>query len=188
MSIQARRTALIAVVLLTALLGGCVHVTAFVATDSPSASIVAFHSDTGEFSIDVPGAFTETVKTTENPYLGPIDVHYFVVTPDGGPRYAVVYGDFPSAYAETAVLDVHYQEARDSNVAKTQGRLVESGPTTVAGYPAETHVIDGKVAFYRFVSVLVGSRGYELSVRGTEAQIRSAEADRFIASFAVDMR
>jgi hypothetical protein len=187
MSVQTSRALLL--VLLTALLGGCVHVTAFVSTDPPDASIVEpFHSDSGGFSIDIPGAFTETVKTTENPYLGPIEVHYFLVTPGGGPRYAVVYGDFPSSYIEHVVLDVHYQEARDANVAKTQGRLVESDPTTIAGYPAETHIIDGKAAFYRFVSVLVGTRGYELSVRGTEAQIRSIEADRFIESFVLDAR
>jgi hypothetical protein len=187
MSAHASRTALIAVVLLTALLGGCVHVTAFVATDPPDASMVApFHSDAGRFSIDIPGAFTETVKTTENPYLGPIDVHYFVVTPDGGPRYAVVYGDFPSSYAEAVVLDVHYRESRDADVASTQGRLVESGATTMAGYPAEAHIIDGKTAFYRFVSVLVGTRGYDLSVRGTEEQIRSIQADRFLESFVLD--
>ena len=182
MTVHASRTALVTVVLLTALLGGCVHVTAFVSTDPPDSSMVApFHSDAGRFSIDIPGAFTETVKTTENPYLGPIDVHYFVVTPEGGPRYAVVYGDFPSSYAETVVLDVHYRES-----ASTQGRLVESGATTMAGYPAEAHIIDGKAAFYRFVSVLVGTRGYDLSVRGTEEQVRSIQADRFLESFVLD--
>jgi hypothetical protein len=188
MSVHTSRTALIAVVLLTASLAGCVRVTAFVATDSPVGIVAPFHSSTGGFSIDVPGAFTETVKTTENPYLGPIEVHYFVATSDGGPRYAVVYGDFPTSYVETVVLDVHYQEGRDADVATTQGRLVETGPTTIAGYPAEAHIIDGKAAFYRFVSVLVGTRGYDLSVRGTEAQVRSIEADGFLESFALDAR
>jgi len=187
MTFRSLRTGLIATVLLSGLLGACARVTVFVATDAPDPSIFTpYHSDVGRFTVDIPGTFAETVKTTDNPYLGPIEVHYFIVNPDGGPRYGVVYGDYPSGYVKRVALDTHYQEVRASNVAATKGRLVETGPTTVAGYAADEQIIDGEAGFYRFASVLVGTRGYGLSVRGTEVQVRSAEADRFVQSFAVD--
>ena len=179
----------VAVVMLLALLAGvsigCAGATVFVAADPPTASaFVPYHSAAGRFTVQVPGVFDETVKTTNNPYLGPIEVHYFVLAPDGGPRYAVVYGDFPASYVTSTPLDVIYRESRDGNVG--QGRLVESGPRTVAGRAADEHVVDGATGLQRFVSVLVGNRLYGLAVRGTDGQIHSADADRFIASFAVD--
>ena len=188
MSTPSVRREMVVLMLLAVLAGvsiGCARVTVFVATDPPTASAFAsYHSATGRFTVEVPGVFDETVKTTSNPYLGPIEVHYFVVAPDGGPRYAVVYGDFPASYVTSTQLDVIYRESRDGNVG--QGRLVESGPRTIAGHAADEHVVDGTTGLQRFASVLVGNRLYSLAVRGTDGQIRSPEADRFIASFAVD--
>lgn len=187
MTFRTLQSGLIATALLSGLLGACARVTVFVATDAPDPSIFTlYHSDAGRFSVDIPGTFAETVRTTDNPYLGPIEVHYFIVNPAGGPRYGVVYGDYPSSYIETVALDAHYKEIRDSNLVAAKGRLVETSPTTIAGYTADEQIIDGEAGFYRFASVLVGTRGYGLSVRGTEAQVRSADADRFVRSFAVD--
>jgi hypothetical protein len=185
-------------ILVACLATGCAQVTVFVATGKPgSTTVVAtnspppsatarFHSASGRFSVDIPGTFTETVQTANNPNLGPIEVHYFTVTPDGGPRYAVTYGDFPSAYVQGTSLATIYREARAGDVGAAHGRLVEAGTLTIAGHPADTHTVDGETGFQRFVTVLVGNRAYSLAIRGTEAQVRSAEATRFIASFGVD--
>jgi len=130
--------------------------------------------------------FKEIIKTADNPNLGPIEVHYFVVSPEGGPRYAVVYGDYPTHYVESTALDVIYSEARAADVAAAMGRLVQSRSRILAGHPADEHVVDGNTGFQRFVTILVGDRAYSLAVRGTEDQVRSAEADRFIESFTLD--
>jgi hypothetical protein len=184
--------------LVACLATGCAQVTVVVATDRPEPTIIVasdgpqpsttarFHSPSGRFSVDIPGTFTETVKTANNPNLGPIEVHYFTVTPDGGPRHAVIYGDFPSAYVQRTPLDTIYREARAGDVGAANGRLVEAGSLTIAGHPADTHIVDGETGFQRFVTVLVGNRLYSLAIRGTEAQVRSAEATRFIASFGLD--
>jgi hypothetical protein len=182
--------------LVACLLVGCARLTVSVPTDqpptnpttdqAPPSASTPFHSAAGRFSVEAPGTFEETVRTTNNPNLGPIEVHYFLATLDGGPRYAVVYGDYPSAFVESTPLEVIYQESRDADVAAADGRLVEAGSLTVAGHPADQHIVDGKTGFQRFVTVLVGNRGYSIAVRGTEAQVRSAEATRFIASFALD--
>jgi hypothetical protein len=201
------RRGMVMAALIAALAGavvGCAHVTVFVATaapdpssiDAPDPSVAVgtapsepslfhpYHSDTGRFSVEIPGAFKEIVKTADNPHLGPIEVHYFVVTPKGGPRYAVVYGDYPSVYVKSTALDVIYGEARAADAAAAKGRLLQSGSRTIYGYAADEHIVDGNTGFQRFVTVMVGDRGYSLAVRGTEAQVRSADADRFIESFA----
>lgn len=143
----------------------------------------SFTSADGRSSVTVPGgAMTETTFDGSGPFAGST-IHAFSTASDGGPRYAVLYGDASADYVARTPLDEVYAAAEAGNVSSTGGRQTAERAVEVAGLPGREQRVTTDAKSYVFRLVLVGNRSFVLSVTGSAAQVDAADATVFLDSF-----
>jgi hypothetical protein len=146
-------------------------------------TMTSFSSVDGRFSVTVPGgAMTETTFEGSGPFAGST-IHAFSTTPEGGPRYAVLYGDASADYVATTTVEEIYAAAEAGNVSSTGGTQTAERAVEVAGLPGREQRVITDAKSYVFRLVLVGNRSYAFSVTGSAAQVDAAEATVFLDSF-----
>jgi hypothetical protein len=175
---------LTAIAVLTCLVSACVGVSVRLTfAPDPTFAPTVLDSEEGRFSVEGPTSFQETVRTIENPYLGPIEVHFFLAKTPGGAELGVAYGDYPQSYIDSTDLATIYQEAVDGDVGATKATLISSKDVAVDGHPSNEHILSGPRGTYRFVTIVVGRRLYSVSAIGSEDALARPEVDRFFVSF-----
>jgi hypothetical protein len=125
---------------------------------------------------------TETTFEGSSPFAGST-IHAFSTTPDGGPRYAVLYGDAGADYVARTPLDEIYAAGEAGNVSSTGGTQTAERAVEVAGLPGREQRVTADAKSYVFRLVLVGNRSYVFSMTGSATQIDAAEATVFLDSF-----
>lgn len=145
----------------------------------------SFTSADGRFSVAVPGgAMTETTFDGSGPFAGST-IHAFSTAPEGGPRYAVLYGDAGADYVARTPLDEIYAAAEAGNLSSTGGTQTAVRAIEIAGLPGREQHVTSDSKSYVFRLVLVGNRSYVFSVTGSMAQVEAAEATVFLDSFEI---
>lgn len=147
--------------------------------------LVPFDSAQGRFAVIVPeGTMDESTIPGAGPFTGST-VHRFVHQAQDGVVFAIIVGDTEPGYLASMSVDNALDEAGAANIESTHGQEVEQRNLTVSGSPAREQRIIGPTFSYVFRTVLSGSRVYSISVRGSGADITSAEAVAYLDSFAI---
>ncbi len=142
-----------------------------------------FTSDEGGFSVLMPDKPTPDKVTVFTP-KGLRESHTFSYSDENLNDYLVAY----SKFRETPAPEVDYEEVLDKVqkgiLVGDDGRVRSKIALDLDGYPGRELTIehaDGSVKTHRFY--LVGDYFYQLSVEIKKSGFRSANSERFLASF-----
>jgi hypothetical protein len=160
---------------------------ALVALLLPGAALAAagwatFRSETGRFTVLMPGTPAEATETLEDGV-----VHRFVSSPEKGRAFVVVYGD--DAEFASMPPDELFDNVRDAlldaaGASRQSERAVEFG-----GRPARELVAQGpEGSMMKARLILAGERLYTLLAVTPKDEAAIADADRFLGSFALISR
>jgi hypothetical protein len=135
----------------------------------------------GAWSVSVP---VKPERRQEGGILGAKGRNVFTCTAAGITYTVRVQPVPPPAMAAglKAVLDA----ARAASAKEHGGQVRDERPAMLAEAPAQEYLVDApalRPALLRIRSGVVGNRLYELSISGTEADVSSPSADRFLDSF-----
>ena len=126
----------------------------------------------------------ESTISGVGPFAG-TTVHRFVHQAQDGPVFAVIVGDTAPGYLTSMSVDEALDEAGAANIEATHGQAIDERNLTVSGSPAREQRIVGPAFSYVFRTVVSGSRVYSISVRGSGADVTSAQAVVYLDSFAI---
>jgi hypothetical protein len=135
-----------------------------------------FKSDTGRFSVDMPGT-PKALKQTINM----IDNYAFAIELPQGRAFLVSYFDLPPNLQLTldTSLKAYAGGRRGTILSQKKVTLNDEFP----GVEAQVQLPDGKISRLRLF--MVKQRQYQVVVDGSPEFVRSKDADRFLNSFRV---
>ncbi len=151
----------------------------------------SFSSDTGGFSVSVPGTFKESTQSVSTA-LGSIDMHIFMLD-QGNVAYMVSYADYPEEFVKQADANVILDGARDGSLKNVSATLDTKQDITLDGSPGRefTGTVPDSQSMPGGGSVksriyLAKSRLYQLLVMTAKGKEAAADPDQFMASFKLE--
>lgn len=163
---------------------GIIIVAGFLCVASTGAAeFKSFTSKEGKFKIEFPAQPTESKQNVPSP-IGQLTANLFTAEiPQSMSVYVVAYTDYPANLvkkSDDAVLD----GARDGCVKNVQGKLLSEKKLTLDKYPGREIAVElpGQ-ARYRARIYIVNLRLYQVITVGSEAFVKSKDADKFLDSF-----
>ena len=178
--------------LITGYFGGIFLVLGFINLLDSLPEFRPYHSDSGGFSVLMPGKPTET---TEHLNMIPVGVRYTTVT--AGPseaEFTVMFFEFPkkvtrSIYFGTSRYEWGLEEAKMFTRAITGGKLVKGSEKELEyyGYPAkdfELRILDRMTIKVR--AITFEKRCYQLMIKSNLPEVLDEKTQEFFESFEVD--
>src|SRR5262249_33927006 len=122
-----------------------------------------FTSKEGGFAVLLPGTPVEQRQLVKTP-VGSVDVHLFVVDPEGAPgAYVVGYSDFPEVALNDGGAQKRLDNARDGAVAQVKGKLKSEKKIKLKGVPGrELHIEVNDKTAVRLRLYVVQNRLYQV--------------------------
>lgn len=166
----------------------CVLIAAvvLVGCNGQEATVEAFSSEAGEFSISTPAPFEETQQSVDTP-VGTVEIVTFTAETEQS-AYVVAYTDYPPEIVEQSNPQELLDSSRDGAVTNIGGTLVREKEIDLKGNPGRSLLInantdEGDATMVRSDIYLVGNRLYQVLVVAPEPIMREGSADRFLQSF-----
>jgi hypothetical protein len=150
----------------------------------PAASPKPFESTKGKFKVQFPpGQVHDLTQEIDTP-LGKQTAYIYAVDVRPGFGCLAGYSDYPEVALNTpaqhTLAGVRHGHANNGTI------LTDSEITCgTEKHPGREYVIEKPRNFWRYRTVLAGTRLYQLMVMGTREEITSKEADQFLDSFEI---
>ncbi|NJR48229.1 MAG: hypothetical protein HC780_00450 [Leptolyngbyaceae cyanobacterium CSU_1_3] len=153
---------------------------------NPVAKSEEFKSQTGQFSVTAPIALKEETRSLDTT-AGKINLHMFTAT-EKNKAYFVAYADYPEQILKLSNPEKMLDGARDGAIGNVNGKLVSEAKVSINGAPGRELVIEakgknGENGTVKARVFLVKNRLYQAMVVAPQAEVNSAEMDKFLQSF-----
>jgi hypothetical protein len=165
-------------------MGGIVFLCVVVlASGCKQAQWAEFASPEGRFKVQMPGT-----PTQKSEYTAGVEMKMFMVEQKGG-AFAVAYADLPIPQRESAQqTQLRLNGARDGCIQNVKGSLANESRITLEGkFPGRDIEVNlpAQKGLMRNKIFVVNQRLYQVMVIGSPAWTNSAEAKKFMESFAL---
>ena len=144
-----------------------------------------FRSESGGFSVMIPGKPDESTRKLDTP-RGKIDLHLFTAQKSNR-AYIVSYSDYPDEMVKQNSPEKILDGSRDGQV-RSMGKLILEKNISLDGNPGRELVVEGKTSDGHDASsktriFLVGNRLYQVIFAAPKGEASSSEMDDFLESF-----
>ncbi len=159
-------------------------ISAILLTGCHNSSLKEFQSQTGKFTVMMPGAPIEKSRTI-NTQAGSIELHNFVLDQGIEGAYMVFYSDYPENTVENIDVNEFMDYGRKGAIAGEGKKLILEENISLNGNPGRKLIIEiaGGTGMQKINIFLVGNRLYQVNWTGSKEKASSKDVDGFLNSF-----
>jgi len=165
------------------LVHACLAAVVLLAADDAATKNQGLAPKGGRFTIQMPGKADEQISKMHT-FVGPIDLHLFIFSPDSNTAYMASYGDYPEEIIKNSNSDKMLNGSRDGIVKSINGKLDREKKITIDKHPGrDITIVTDKAAVHERL-YLVNCRLYQLVVASTSKEfVAGKDAEKFLDSY-----